>query len=269
MVENKENLTNETIEATAGDSFEDIADYYKNMDSHEEENVEIPKRTIISDPDAYANEGYTPAFTRHRYSGNLIADIAFIAAVLVVAMAVLMFSFQLGSMGMKSEALVESKYLELLQSSSKYNDLIKQISSINVEIEDYSHERDLKQSEYDALIAYRDNEGAVTDEIAALQSRLDTLNIENAKKQAEIDSLTTDISEKISAIMNLPPGIYTVGENIAAGKYTITGSGSILVSSSKGSVKLNTILTADGVSITLDDMDKIQLDTRAKFSPAN
>ncbi len=249
------------------DEMENIADYYADTENEATED-DTPKRVIISDPDMYANEGYTMYIPKRRYNGNLIADIGFIAAVMVVSIAVLLLSHYLGTLGVKDPVLVEAEYLRLLDSSSKYNDTVDNISAINEEIEELTRERDLKQSEYDALISYRNGIGTVEDYIAQLQAQLDTLNAENQKKQAEIDALTSGISDKVSTIMNLSPGIYTVGESIAAGKYTVTGSGSILVSSSNGAVKLNTILTADGVTVILNDSDRIQLDTRAKFSPA-
>ena len=260
MVENKENLTNE--------NFNNIAEYYEE-DTQDSSFSDVPKRVIITDSDPYANEGYTPYFPRRRYNGNIIAEIAFVSACFLVGLAILFLSFYLGTLGTKDTEMVDNKYYELLETDSRYNDTLKKISSINAEIEELTQTCALKQREYDALLAYQNGEGDVDNRISELQAQLDDLTKENLRKQTEIDSLTADISGKVSTIMNLPPGIYTVGENIAAGKYTVTGSGSILVSSASGTVKLNTILTANGTTVTLNNADKIQLDTRAKFSPVS
>ena len=263
-MENKENLTKERLDT------EKIADYYKNLETEEanDEPVKITNQTN-DEIDPYANEGYTQFVPKRTYyNGNLIADIAFVAAALLVAMGILLLSFYFGTLGVKDSELVEMQYSQMLSESSKYNDTLESISETNVQIEELIRERDIKQAEYDALLSYKNGEDYVEFEITELQKQLDTLNDENQKKQEQIDALTSDISEKVATIMNLPPGIYTVGESLAAGKYTVTGSGSILVASSNGNVKLNTILTADGVAVTLDDFDRIQLDTRAKFSPA-
>lgn len=251
-MENKENLT------------KDIEDLIIEETDETSQAVETLKRTIVSDSDIPIDTEYD-----FKKSGNKKLNLILSVSPIVIAAVILAVGYKSGYAQPKSDIAVENRYSELTQSSSKYNSLLTQISSIGVDIDDLTQERDLKKSEYDALTAYRDGETSIEDELSDMQTRLDELTKSNEKKQEQINSLTANIAEKASTIMNLKPGIYTVGESIIAGKYVVTGSGSVIISSSKGSVKLNSILTAEPISVTLDDGDKIQLDTSAKFTPSN
>lgn len=175
--------------------------------------------------------------------------------------------FFVGSSSAKNPRLIEEKYAKLRESGTKYNNLIQDTEALNAEIDSLTKDRDRINGEVEALKAYDSKSPEIESKINDLQTELDTLNASNAELKSEIDSLTGSISEKLASIVNLPSGIYTVGDTIAAGKYIATGSGKILVSDSRGGVKLNSILTADGTEITLDDNDQIQLDTYAKFTP--
>lgn len=229
------------------------------------------KRTIISDEEdynyPYDGEGYTPVLRKFFYRRNIIFDVFYIAASLLIAMVIALIVFQIGTRGVKDSDLVDKEYDKLIASSSKYNELLKNTDTIHTEIDNLTHERDQRQIEYDALIDYSSKSAEIQEQINALQSELDAANQDNSEKQAELNALTGNISSKISSIVNLAPGTYTVGDNIAAGKYSATGSGSVMISTASGSLKLNTVLTADGTEVTLDDGDRIHLDTRAKFSP--
>lgn len=241
-----------------------ITEEVYDLTNEETESESTVKRTIISDSDIPIDSEYLSNTNKNKkLSIILSATPVLIAAIVSVA------AYRSGYIEPKSDSAVDNRYVELSNNSTEYNSLLSQVSELGVDIDDLTHERDSKQSEYNALLAYRSGESSTENELSDLQNQLDELTKSNEEKQAQIDSLTADIAEKASTIMNLTPGIYTVGENIIAGKYTVTGSGSIMVSSSKGSMKLNTILKAEPTEITLDDGDKIQLDTRAKFTPSN
>lgn len=227
-------------------------------------------RDIISDSEDSSDVSAQLEILVHKRNPirNFFSENITLTAISIIAVFVFItIFFFVGYSASKNPQLVEYKYAELRESNTKYNSLIDDIAVLNDEIDNLTKERDRMNGEVEALKAYDSKSADIDSQLAALQAELDSLNSSNSALKAEIDSLTGSISEKLASIVNLPSGIYTVGENIAAGKYIATGSGKVLVSNSRGGVKLNTILTADGTEITLDDNDKIQLDTYAKFTP--
>jgi DNA repair ATPase RecN len=229
-------------------------------------NPEALKRTIISDPEDNTSEYAEPLLTTKTRSNFSEINGSYIALTLILTAFVCAIVFITG-FNVKSDS-ADAVYDKLILNDSKYNQLIESIDTINTDIDSLTKARDDKQAEYDALMNYDARSDEIADQISALEKELDELKSSNSSKQEEITKLTGSIETKTASIVMLSPGIYTVGDNIAAGKYSATGSGSVLISTSDGAVKLNTVLSADGTEVTLNDGDKIQLDTRAKFSPA-
>ena len=60
---------------------------------------------------------------------------------------------------------------------------------------------------------------------------------------------------------------YVVGIDIAAGKYTVTGSGSFAVASDDNTSKYNTTLGSSPYAVTLNQGDKLKFDSTVKFTP--
>ncbi|MDO5397668.1 MAG: hypothetical protein Q4G33_07040 [bacterium] len=243
-----------------------------------EENIEetpVPdnftfKRTIISEnedstvlSDKLENAVYKTSKIKIFFAENP----ALTAITLISAFALITAFFFIGCYGKANRDVIEKKYADLRENDKKYNALLSDIEAIGTEIDTLTLDRDRMQSEADTLKEYDARSDEIDTQLASLQAEIESINSDSNAKKEELDKLTGSISTKTSSIVNLPSGIYTVGENITAGKYLATGSGKILVSTSNGGVKLNTILTADGTEITLDNDDKIQLDTRAKFTP--
>lgn len=189
------------------------------------------------------------------------------AITLISAFALITVFFFVGHSVKKSHEFIEKKYAALRENNKSYNTLVSDTESIRNEIDTLTLDRDRMKSESETLKAYDARSIEIDTQIASLESEIESVITDTNAKKSEIDNLTGSISTKTASIVNLPSGIYTVGENINAGKYIATGSGKILISNSGGGVKLNTILTADCIEIILDDNDKIQLDTRAKFTP--
>lgn len=231
------------------------------------------KRTIISDIDEtedydypYPNEGYTPVIRRFLYRRNLFFDAFYIAASLLIALIISLIFYNIGKAGSKDDNEINIA-VEQIRKDSQLNILRQKVAQMNTEKEQLIQDRDRLQAEYDGLLAYESSAWEIDQQIEAMRNELDTINAQNQEKQTLLDQVTGDISEKNLVISNLAPGIYTVGQNISAGKYSVTGSGSITVSNSSNTVKFNGVLRADGTELTLDDGDQIQLNTRARFSP--
>ena len=143
------------------------------------------------------------------------------------------------------------------------------------------------QSAYDAAAAERDNlkselelKKQALEEFHGAQSSLDKINKLNdelkktrdrlkndvSAKQAELDSLAGEQEKAANKITTLSSGQYTVGEDIAEGVYTITGTGSIAIANS-GRSTANKLLKADGESFTLKQGDRVQIEGSAKLIP--
>lgn len=265
-----------------GSENDEIAEYYKNLNTPEEEEEKTESadesvekgadvRTILSDPEDFDDppEMFDAPYMPRRGGFNFKWSLLYCMLVLLAAMIALFIVYAAGNSGEKREDIVEAEYKTQLAESSKYNDLKKSVSAIKEEIEDLTKTRDEKQAVYDALTDYELRSSDADDRLDELQKRLDDLNDEIEEKQKKLDKLNED--KKTPSIVNLIPGRYSVGEgkNIAAGKYSVTGSGSIVVSASSGSAKLNSVLGTEGIVITLDEGDIIKLDTNAKFTPVN
>lgn len=240
------------------------------------EKVSVPddfsfKRTIIAEsedcavlPEQLENAVYKTSKIRIFFNENPHLT----AVTLICAFALITVFFFIGYSVKKDNRAIEKKYAELRETNNKYNTLVSDTDDLGKEIDTLTLERDRMKSESDSLKEYESRSEEIDAQIASLESEIDSIKADSSAKQNEINQLTGSISSKAASIVNLSSGIYTVGENINAGKYLVTGSGKILVSNSRGGVKLNTILTADATEVQLDDNDKIQLDTRAKFTPA-
>ena len=113
---------------------------------------------------------------------------------------------------------------------------------------------------------YESNTGTIKSKQSALDSELKELNSSVKNKEKVLSDLENSASRKIPSMVTLTPGLYTVGENLFSGNYNAMGDGAIVVSSSNGGAKINTTLTSDAVSFTLEDGDIVKLETKAVFS---
>lgn len=149
--------------------------------------------------------------------------------------------------------------------------------------------RELKQ-EHDQVIT---ETNALRDSVTAKQEQADNIeNIDNTKSElhaaisekaqelealnAERDRLTLAIAEVDAAIAansgavtkSLPPGRYTVGSDIAPGKYTVMGSGAFSVANTSGESIYNTNLGANPLEVELSAGYKLKLGGTVRFTPA-
>ena len=146
-----------------------------------------------------------------------------------------------------------------LSASKKYNDAFAENRQLSEDLENKSKELEEFRAASDGL----DKIGKNNEE---LEKTRDRLAKEAESKQREYDSLA-DISKGSSdRIVTLPSGYYTAGKDVPAGKYIVTGSGSVAVARSGKSI-VNKLLDSEGSELELRDDDRIQIDGIAKFSP--
>lgn len=121
-----------------------------------------------------------------------------------------------------------------------------------------------KKTELERLNNSQNNLDKLAQKNAELEDEKKQLQDEINLKQKTLSALEISLDSYIRSSVTLSSGRYTVGENLAEGKYTITGTGSIVVSNS-GTARINKTLKSDGESITLKNGDIIKLDGNAKL----
>lgn len=94
-----------------------------------------------------------------------------------------------------------------------------------------------------------------------------------SNKQSELDSLTSRVQKTKDKPIDLPAGHFTVGTDIRAGRYQVTGDSNLIIRSSSGDTKVNTILGGgmgvDSYVCELEDGDKIEAGGSDRFHPIN
>ncbi len=264
--------------------YEEIADYYSNSD---EEDKELP----IADEDIpSADEDIAPADEKNKAEETIEIpqqtsntevsdedddeedapqkpnDKTFFIISAAVALSVLLSVFFAGILSYKSEEDINYRFSRIQTTSKKYSRAQEKINLTNDEITALEDEIAEKQSELNTITEYESNTGTIKSKQSALDSELKELNSSVKNKEKVLSDLENSASRKIPSMVTLTPGLYTVGENLFSGNYNAMGDGAIVVSSSNGGAKINTTLTSDAVSFTLEDGDIVKLETKAVFS---
>ena len=123
-----------------------------------------------------------------------------------------------------------------------------------------------KKEELEEFHAAQGSLDKISESNAELEKQRDELAKQAEQKQNEYNSLSDASGETSGRIVTLPSGYYTVGKDITAGNYTVTGSGSIATARG-GKSTANKLLTSDGEEFELKDDDRVQIDGSAKFIP--
>lgn len=186
-----------------------------------------------------------------------------------IAFSVLLSVFLVGILRYKSEEDVNFRFSHIQTSSNKYSNAQERINLVNEEISALEDELTETQSELNTLTEYESNTGVIKSKQNVLKDELDTLNDTAKKKEQALSDIENSIKKKLPTMVTLTPGLYTVGENIFSGNYSAVGEGAILISSSTGSAIVNTTLTSEAVSFTLNNGDIVKLGTKAVFNRIN
>ena len=106
-------------------------------------------------------------------------------------------------------------------------------------------------------------------EIEKKQLELKKINDAVSDKTDKLAEINAKIASASGVILTLSPGRYTVGRDIAPGRYSITGYGSFAVADQSGQSKYNTTLNNTAYEIELSSGDKIKLDSTVKLTPVS
>lgn len=156
-----------------------------------------------------------------------------------------------------------------LRQAEDYKTIKDEFDSLSTEVDTLRTDVETKKENIEKIADYENTRAELREAIKNKQAELDELNTSNAQKQAEINSLNTGITEKSGGVKELSPGKYTVGSEIAPGKYSVVGTGKMVISSSDSVNKFNKVLTSTPVEITLETGDKITIDASVKFTFIN
>ena len=182
-----------------------------------------------------------------------------------ICTAVLIMSFILG-LALPNSAAV-SRQLDVMRHKDKTYTEVKKDNEAAIKALDRATKRlEDKKNELEDSDKSQKSLDKITESNNALKAEKESLSAEIAKKQSELNSLNISVTDKTKKTVTWSSGRYTVGENIAAGRYNVTGSGSISIGNSGKSIA-NKHLKSDGEVFNLSNGDVIQIDGNAKFVP--
>lgn len=125
------------------------------------------------------------------------------------------------------------------------------------------------------LSVYKASKSALTSQLSSQQAQTNSLSAQISSQQAVLSILQKDVTSALGTPKKLPAGQFAVGNDIPAGKYSITGTSNLVVySASGGASKINTILGngSDGISVsqyvcTLNAGDIIKAEGADTYTP--
>lgn len=186
----------------------------------------------------------------------------------VICIAVIIGSVVLAYFLPGNRVLLEERMTEL-RNDDEYKSLKSRHDSLVNEIEETKASNEDKKNTIEGISDVDNTKAELRQAISDKSTQLNELNRQIALKQSEIAALDESISSKAAPETVRSPGKYTVGKNIAAGKYYITGTGKFMVASSDGKSKVNTTLGSTPLEISLEQNDIVKFDSKVKFTAIN
>lgn len=186
-----------------------------------------------------------------------------------IAAAIISGSFVLAVYLPGDTELIKGRAGELLENDEEYTALAAQKESLETEVDKLRADSYEKKAQVDSLNDYDNTMAELDMKIKDKRSKINALNSEKTQKQAQLDKINAEIADKNGGEITLTPGVYTVGTNLHAGKYSVTGSGKFQAASADGVSKANEILGSSPYIITLEQGDKVSIGSSTKFTPVD
>lgn len=173
----------------------------------------------------------------------------------------------LGAMVIPKSDGARAKGLLLLErKDAAYTAAKSEYDSVKSEYDSLLEELNAKKTELEEFKNANGSLDKITESNAELEKKKQELNDEVYVKQTTLDAMKAEVNARRTKIVTLSSGYYDVGADIAAGTYTVTGSGSIAIANSGKSIA-NKLLKAEGESFSLKAGDRVQIEGSAKFIP--
>ena len=163
-----------------------------------------------------------------------------------------------------NQATIDKKCEELRQEKA-YVSLKSRYNTLADEVEELKSSNERKKNQLDSITDIDNTKATLRTEIKAKADELNVLNEQIAAKRQQIAELDESIKSKAGPETVLSPGKYVIGKNLAAGKYSVTGSGKFMVASKSGKSKIKTTLGSTPLEVTLEEGDIVKIDNKVKF----
>ncbi|MCD8356288.1 MAG: hypothetical protein LUE11_06925 [Clostridia bacterium] len=196
-----------------------------------------------------------------------------VGAIAVVIIAVALYASYVFGCSAGEQTVINDRVLDSIQEK---NDEYKDITA---KIDLYEKELEKKEDLVEQVNEYDENKEKYQSELEDLkkqveekESDLSTIESDITTKQAELDKLKGEIVKASGDPITVPSGDYTIGTDIQAGRYRISGSSNFVAYTSSGRVYINTILgdsrVGDGDYIgTLSDGMVVRCSSKTTFTP--
>lgn len=248
---------------------EEIYEYYKDKADDETVKAEpekqqesVNKKTAVS-PAARAISGVAGKLSKKvGDKKGLYIALAALSAVIIIMLGALV-----GILIPQKDAKVEAELEKLQNASAAYTEAKEENERLNERVETLRGDQAEVKAELEGITDYEAIRDSAKRDTEDISKQLEDIKAQVETKQTEAGKLDEKIKE-MGGEITLKPGMYTVGEHIAAGEYQVKGNGSILVSDSDSKLKINAKLTDNSYLCRLSDGDTIKLETEAEFNPA-
>ncbi len=248
---------------------EEIYEYYKNKVDDEPKKVpvvsEIKEETV-------KKKHPSPAKAISGMTGKLSKSIKerkrlYIALVILSSVIIIVGGAVVGILIPKDESRVGEELEKLRSASSDYATVKSENERLKERVNGLYGDQAEVAAKLEGITDYEAIRDRAKQDMDDVSKQLEEVKAQVDLKQSQINELDQKIKD-MGGKITLKPGMYTVGEHIAAGEYHVRGNGSILVSDSDSKLKINTKLSQTSSVCRLSDGDTIKLETEADFNPA-
>ncbi len=219
---------------------------------------------IVDDSQSVSDKKHVNLYNVKAFFSGLRALPLFVKLYILVIAAITVIAVTAGIFTPKSNSAIDRRLNALRTSDKAYLEKQAEYQGIQSETEQQKKHIEEKQAELERLNNSQDNLDKLSQKNSELEDEKKQLQDEVNLKQKTLNALDISLDSYIRSSITLSSGRYTVGENISEGKYTITGTGSIVVSNS-GTARINKPLKSDGESLTLKNGDIVKIDGNAKL----
>lgn len=195
-----------------------------------------------------------------------------IAAVVICLLVGLLVGYKLGGDAEIDSRVQDEIYKERERQDGYINEQKEELSGLQDEVSALKDEKLQLGTEISQAKNYQENKAACDSEIAEKTATIENLDAQISAKQNELDTLTGNIVKAEGAPKTLSAGEYTVGVDIPAGRYNVSGSRNFVAWDKLGNLKVNTILGNSSVGVgdyicTLGEGYLIECAARTTFTP--
>lgn len=242
----------EIIAADEAAAIEEAAEYYKELEEKQKEELkeelkeesgsgqkkEPEQRPGLLKFDFDIDDGLIEEI--YEFPAQHKNNLLFYSACIFVAAAFLCTAFYVGANSSASDEEIADALDRMRASDSGYADAVAENEQLTEEIKELTRQSLEAQELTGALGDYEDMK-------QTLETRLEEAKADFQSKNDELYNLNQELStlRAQSYSVTLTPGVYSVGKNIPAGTYEVSGSGSIIAATAAGETRINMQLSPD------------------------